>query len=130
MIVNGVINWTLIFVPMILIPLIFMILGFSWFLSSFGVFLRDMGPLVNLFLMIWFFLTPVFYSIQSVPEKLRWIIYFNPMAYIVESLRRVVIWGILPEYKLYIVWLLISLMIMVLGYAFFKGTRKIFADAI
>lgn len=130
LLVNGVINWTLVFLPIILIPLVFLILGLSWFLSSFGVFLKDMGPIINLFSMVWFFLTPVFYSIKNVPEKLQWLMYLNPMAYIVESFRRTVIWGELPGYKLYIVWMIISFLIMMLGYAFFKLTRKIFADTV
>ena len=65
----GTFNVTILFFPLILIPLIMMSLGFSWLLSSLGVFIRDIGYTIAIFTQILFFLTPVFYPISSVPEE-------------------------------------------------------------
>ena len=58
---TGSIHWTGIFIPVVIFPLIILILGFSWFLASLGVFARDIGQFTAIITTILTFLSPVFY---------------------------------------------------------------------
>jgi lipopolysaccharide transport system permease protein len=130
LLITGGIRWTLLLVPVVLLPLIFLSLGLGWFLASLGVFIRDISYTVSLVVQVLFFVTPIFYSIESIPEPFQTIIRFNPLASIVENLRRVVIWGILPRWFGLALWLLMTGVVMILGYAWFMKTKKAFADVI
>lgn len=108
----------------------FLSLGIVWFLASLGVFIRDMAPTVALILQALFFFTPIFYSIEAIPEPFRTIILYNPMAPIVENFRRVVLWGTMPSWPGLVMWTIFTGIIMMLGYAWFMKTKKAFADVI
>ena len=129
-IVNGTIPWTTIFLPMVWLPMGMLSLGFGYFLSSLGVFVRDINTAVRVVVMIFFFLTPILYPITMVPQGFHLFIRLNPIAIFVENARRVVIWGMMPEWK----WLAgasaFSLLFLVLGYIWFMKSKKAFGDVI
>ncbi len=129
-ILMGVFNWTLVFLPLVLIPLLFFTLGLSWFLASLGVYLRDIGQIVSVFTQALMFLSPIFYPASAVPEKFKFILFLNPINYIVEDMRRIIIWGQMPEWNWLFIGTLIGLLVAVLGYVWFQKTRKGFADVI
>lgn len=126
----GVFNWTLLFLPLILIPLLLSILGLSWFLASLGVYLRDIGQVVSVLTTALMFMTPIFYPASAVPEKYRVVLLLNPLNYVVEDMRRVIIWGQMPEWNWLFVGILIGFIVAILGYAWFQKTRKGFADVL
>lgn len=123
-------QWTIIFLPLVLLPLILFVMGVSWFLASLGVFLRDMAQTVNLITTILMFLSPVFYSIASLPLEYRPYIYANPMSFIIEQTRNVLIWGNMPDWSLLSIDLVVSAVIFWLGFAWFQKTRKGFSDVL
>ncbi|MGD9825326.1 ABC transporter permease, partial [Desulfobacter sp.] len=45
---NGFLHWTLVFIPLVLLPLVVLTIGFSWILASLGVFLRDVGQSIGI----------------------------------------------------------------------------------
>ena len=61
-----------------------LILGLGMLLCAGNVYLRDIGFLVDISLLMGFYVTPIFYSIMSIPQKWRWIIEWNPMATLLE----------------------------------------------
>jgi len=126
----GTTTWTIIFLPVIFLPLIAMILGFSWFLASLGVFVRDIGYSVGVITQILFFLSPIFYPTSAVPEKFQLLMLFNPLTVIIESLRAVVIWGTMPDWKGILIVTVFSFFILFTGYFWFIRTKKAFADVI
>ena len=126
----GTFNVTILFFPLILIPLIMMSLGFSWLLSSLGVFIRDIGYTIAIFTQILFFLTPVFYPISSVPEEFQPFMKINPLTPIVENARNVIMWGKLPDFNELFMISIISYFIMIAGFSWFMRTKKAFADVI
>lgn len=63
------------------------ILGFSWLTSALRVFIKDVGNFVGVILQIGFWATPIFWSLDLVPEKYQYIIKLNPMAYIINGYR-------------------------------------------
>ena len=127
---NGYLQWTAIFTPLVLLPLIILTLGISWMLASLGVFLRDVGQTIGIITTVMMFLAPVFYPVTAVPENFRPFIMANPLTFIIEQAREVLIWGRLPDWLGLGIYTLIATVIAWLGYAWFQKTRKGFADVL
>jgi lipopolysaccharide transport system permease protein len=105
-------------------------MGVSWFLASIGVYLRDVAQFVGLLTTALMFLSPIFYPVSALPERLRSLITLNPMASVIEEVRGVLIQGRIPDWKSFTVQLIASLTIAWLGFAWFQKTRKGFADVL
>lgn len=128
--VNRTFNWTIVFLPVIYLPLVFFSLGFSWFLSSIGVFLRDVSQITGVFTTILLFLSPVFYPMSAIPEQYRMLIYLNPLTFIIEQARDVLMWGMLPDWPGLAVSFSGGILVAWLGFAWFQKTRRGFADVL
>jgi len=128
--VNHTFNWTALFFPLVLIPLVFFSMGLSWFLASLGVFLRDIGQITVVFTTILLFVSPVFYPISNLPEKYQVILYMNPLTFIIEESRAVLMWKKMPDFMGLGIAMLCSLIVAWLGFAWFQKTRKGFADVL
>jgi lipopolysaccharide transport system permease protein len=127
---NGYLHWTIVFFPLVLFPLILLTLGLTWFLASLGVFIRDVSQTISIVVTVLMFLSPVFYPITAVPVAMRKVILLNPLTFIIEQGRGVIIWGKLPDFTGLAIYSLIAIFIMWLGYAWFQKTRKGFADVL
>lgn len=127
---NGYLNWTSIFVPLILLPFLILTVGFSWILASLGVYLRDVGQTVSIITMVLMFLAPVFYPITALPTQLQFWIMANPLTFVIEQIRAVLIWGHTPEWINLSIYTAVATFIALLGYAWFQKTRKGFADVL
>jgi lipopolysaccharide transport system permease protein len=127
---NGALQWTAVFVPLVLLPLLILILGLAWMLASLGVFLRDVGQFVAILTTVLTFLSPVFYPVTAVPERFRSIIMLNPLTFIIEQARDVLIWGRLPDWFGLGVYTGAAMACAWCGYAWFQKTRKGFADVL
>ena len=127
---NRTLPWTVILLPLVLLPLVLLSLGAAWFLASLGVFLRDLGQGVALLTTVLVFGTPVFYPTEALPPALRPWMALNPLAWVVENLRRVVLWGLLPDWRGLGLWTAATAIILLLGYAWFMKTKRIFADVL
>jgi len=116
--------------PIVLFPLILTTMGVCWAISSLGVFLRDVGQLINLAVTALMFLSPVFYPITSLPYGLRFYAYLNPLSLPIEQFRQVLFWGQLPSLTYLFVYTIFSITIACLGFFWFQKTRKGFADVL
>lgn len=128
--VNGYLHWTVILTPLILFPLIIMTLGFAWLLASLGTFLRDVGQMMGIVITLMLFLAPVFYPITTLPEKYQPFLYINPLTFIIEQARQVLIFGQLPDWGGLVIYTAISFIVAWAGYWWFQKTRKGFADVL
>jgi lipopolysaccharide transport system permease protein len=127
---NGYLQWTAVFIPLVLMPLVILTMGFAWMLASIGVFLRDVGQTIGIITTVLMFLAPVFYPITAVPERFRPFIMANPITFIIEQGREVLIWGHLPNWMGLGAYTLVASVIAWLGFALFQKTRKGFADVL
>jgi lipopolysaccharide transport system permease protein len=130
LVINHVVFWTSIFVPLVLLPLIFFAVGFGWFLSALGVYVRDIGQITNVFTMILLFLSPVFYSVSALPQKYQLLLYINPLTVVIEEARKVLIFGSLPDLSALGAATLIALVLATCGFWWFQKSRKGFADVL
>ncbi len=127
---NGYLNWTAIFIPFILFPFIILTLGVALMLASLGVFLRDLGQITGIITMILLFFSPIFYPVTALPVELQPWIMANPLTFIIEQIRGVVIWGNLPNWIGLGIYTLAAIIVAWAGYAWFQKTRKGFADVL
>ena len=116
--------------PLIFIPLILFSCGIAWFVASLGVFLRDLAHVVGILLQVLYFLTPIFYSLEMVPERFRPFLLLNPLTYIVESTRKVLIFDQWPNWQ-HFGWIVLgALVVFQFGYFWFMKTKRGFADVL
>jgi len=127
---NGYVNWTAVFLPLVLLPLVVLTTGLAWILASLGVFLRDVGQTIVIVTTLLMFLSPVFYPITAVPEDFRAIIMANPLTFIIEQAREVLIWGHQPDWLGLGIYLIAAIVVAWAGFAWFQKTRKGFADVL
>ena len=123
-------SWTMLLLPVTLVPLLLISAGVSYFVASLGVYLRDMQQLVGIATQMLFFMTPIFYPVSVVPEHMRWILRINPLSTVVEQTRRLFLYGQLPEIGPCLLVFGISLVVFQLGLAWFAKTKKGFADVL
>jgi lipopolysaccharide transport system permease protein len=127
---NSYLHWTAIFVPLVFLPLVILTLGLAWMLASLGVFLRDVGQTIGIITTVMMFLSPVFFPVTALPLELRPWLMANPLTFIIEQAREVLIWGRLPDWLGLGIYTLGACVIAWAGYAWFQKTRKGFADVL
>jgi ABC-type polysaccharide/polyol phosphate export permease len=116
-------------------PVIFSIqliftLGLSLPLAAMNLYFHDVRFLVGVALNLWFYLTPILYSVAIIPEEYRWIYEINPMAIFVHAYRRVLLHDQAPAVESMLVGLVITVVMFIIGYYAFKKMEPGFADSI
>ena len=128
--INGYLNWSIIFTPFILLPLLIFTLGFAYMLASLGVYLRDVGQFIGMIMTLLLFCSPVFYPITALPEKYQIWMMANPITFIIEQARAVIIMGQVPNWIGLFSYTLVAVFTAWIGYVWFQKTRKGFADVL
>ncbi|MDU6912462.1 MAG: ABC transporter permease, partial [Streptococcus salivarius] len=105
-------------------------LGLTWLISSLGVYIRDIGQSIGVIVTILIFLSPVFYPLSALPEWMQSIVLLNPLTYIIEQSRVVIVWGQLPDFLGLAIYSVNALWISYVCYFWFQKTRGGFADVI
>lgn len=126
----GVPPHTALLAPLILFPLVLLVLGLCWFLASLGVFLQDMRQIVPVIVMLFLFLSPVFYPMSAVPDWFRFYVELNPLAVTIEQVRGVLFFDRTPSWIDLCESLAIGWTVAWLGLSWFEATRRGFADVL
>ncbi|MFT4520013.1 MAG: lipopolysaccharide transport system permease protein [Halioglobus sp.] len=129
-ILAGHVPWTALLIPIVFLPLILMTMGFTWLFAASGVYFRDLSQLSAFISTILLFLSPVFYPLSAIPEKYQAVYYLNPLTYIIEVTRDLLIAGQLPSLIHLSLYFLASLCVAMLGFSWFQKTRRGFADVL
>lgn len=111
------------------IHLIF-VLGLTYPLAALNLYFHDVRFLVGVVLTLWFYLTPVIYPIDTVPNKYQWVFDLNPNALFINAYRRVILYGENPELSRVLVGAAIAVITFLVGYWLFKKMEAGFADSI
>lgn len=126
----GYIPGTMVWLPVILLPYFLLLMGLSWMLACLGVYLRDLQQISGTASTLLLFLSPVFYSITILPTAAQQYIYLNPITFIVESCRAVLLYGNTPDFTGLAVYTAAAATLFVLGFLLFQKARKGFADVV
>ncbi|CAH0062785.1 MULTISPECIES: ABC transporter permease [Stenotrophomonas] len=128
LICNGGLHWHALLFPVVLAPLLVMAVGITWILAALGVFIRDLKQTTTFVTTAMLFLSPVFYPQSAWPEKYQKLFLLNPLTFIMEQSRQVLVWGKLPDFVGLAAYLSIALLVAFAGFAVFQKMRKGFAD--
>jgi lipopolysaccharide transport system permease protein len=128
--IKGYLPWTIVFLPLVLLPLALLTLGFTYFLSSLGVFIRDINQVVALAITMIMFLSAVFYPISSLPPRWRPILSMNPLVPLIEDARRTMLYSLPPNWTMWFAVTFVSSLICLAGLAWFMKSKRAFADVI
>jgi lipopolysaccharide transport system permease protein/teichoic acid transport system permease protein len=118
--------------PFYTFMMILLVLGISWLVSALRVFTKDVAQIVSVILQLGFWVTPIFWSIDKVPDKYLYILKLNPMVFIVEGYRNSFINGIWfwETYKYTPYFIGITLFFLVVGAVVFRKLRPHFGDVL
>lgn len=123
-------EWTIIWVPVLFFIHLVFTLGMAFPLAALNLFFHDVRFLVGVVLTLWFYLTPVIYPVDFVPERYRIVFDLNPNALFINAYRRVVLQGVNPGTDRLLLGLGVALLTVVIGYYLFKRMEPRFADRI
>ena len=130
LVLHGQLHWTLLWLPVLLVPQLLATLGAAWFVASLGVFVRDTTQAIGLALMAWMYLTPIIYPETIVPERYRAFLNLNPFTPLVRNYRRIMLEGVMPDWRGLLYFTAFALLLFIFGYWWFAKTRRNFADVI
>lgn len=114
-------------IPIFFIQQIFT-LGLSLFLAAINLIYRDIQYLLSLIISLWFYLTPVIYPTDIVPDKYKLIFKLNPMSVITNAYRQAILAGGVPNLNSLSIALAVSFLTLFLGFKYFKKLEKTFSD--
>jgi ABC-type polysaccharide/polyol phosphate export permease len=108
------------------------ILGLTWFTSSVNMFFPDIQNIINIVIRLLFFLTPIFWNMEGLPESYRRILMINPLYYIVNGYRESFLYGVAfwKHWMLTLYFWGATGFFMVLGITVFRKLRPHFADVV
>lgn len=121
---------TALYLPLILFPYLLLVLGLSWFLAALGVYVRDIQHISGTLATLLLFMSPVFYSIDTLPEAFQSWILLNPIALIVEECRQVLFYNQAPNFKALAIYLSVASSVAIVGFWTFQKSRKGFSDVL
>jgi lipopolysaccharide transport system permease protein len=128
--VTGNAHWTVLFLPLLFLPLMAFLMGLAWFMCAIGAFTRDAGYLMINIVPLFMFMTPVFFSHTSRPPPWDILLYLNALTAYVEVMRDLVLVGTFPN-PLVVLWMLAtSVSTFYFGYWFFDRYRNVIVDVI
>jgi lipopolysaccharide transport system permease protein len=130
LIVNGTAPLTTLLIPIVLFPLILFTLGASWWLAATGVYLRDIGQTIGIFMTALMFVSPIFFPVTALPERWQLIAKLNPLTFPIEQARQVLVWGTTIDWTEWAAYTGVSAFVAWAGFAWFQKTRKGFADVL
>lgn len=124
------VGWTVLWViPILLIQILFTY-GISLIAACANLFYRDIQYLMNLIILLWFYMTPVLYPVEMFPPQYRWVFQINPMAVIVNAYREVILSQGSPNLVSLAIALALSVLLTLIGYTMFKKLEGTFADIV
>jgi lipopolysaccharide transport system permease protein len=130
LLLTGRLPLTFLLLPVVLAPFALVCLGLGWLLTSLGVYFRDIAQILRPVTAAFLFLSPIFYPVSRLPDAMQHLLYLNPLTFIIEQTRSVLIWGQMPNWLGLAVYGMIATVVAAFGLWWFQKTRRGFADVL
>ena len=121
-------NKAYLFLPLLLLTFFSISLGAMFIISTIGLFIRDTPQVVGVILRLAFYFSGVIISAEILPQKALQLLVFNPLFFIIESFRNIVLYAETPNVLTLVIWLTIGLLLLTLGIALYNAKSSVFAD--
>ena len=126
---HGELSWTIVFIPLIMVVQLVLFLSLAYFVSAANVFFRDVQHILPVLLQLGYFMTPIFYDLGRLPDSMRPLLALNPMTQVITGYRAVLS-GKLPDFVALAAVLVVALVLLVLGYRYFRNAAEHFLEEI
>jgi len=127
---SGTLSVTVTALPLILLPLVILTVGVSWFLAGLSVYLRDLSQLITPLSTALLFLSTAIIPSDVVPERFRLLFEWNPISFIIDQSRNAVLWATWPDWEGLAIYFVIACVIAYAGSISFQVARRGFADVL
>ena len=121
-------SWHIVLVPLFVVIQAMFTLGLGLFLSTLSVYFRDTIHWVNAMLLLWMFVTPIFYPAAVYPKPFILLLQLNPLAHLVGVYQELILNQRLPDVRQMLLTVVFAGFAFVIGYSVFSHHRRKFAD--
>jgi len=129
-VVYGGVPLTVLWLPVVVLPLVILAVGLGWLLAALGVFVRDISQIMGVLTTLLLFFSTIFYPADALPDMVQSFVYYNPLSFIVDQVRQVVILGDGPDVFGMLFYMAVSVVVYLVGGWWFLRTRHAFADVV
>ncbi|PPR48315.1 MAG: hypothetical protein CFH18_00067 [Alphaproteobacteria bacterium MarineAlpha5_Bin8] len=123
-------NYMLLFIPLLLLQVALLGLGFGMLISALTSKYRDLTFVMSFGVQLWMYATPIVYPLSIVPDKYKLIFALNPMTSVVECFRYIFYQESVIDFKIVLTSIIITLLVGFFGLVFFNRTEKSFLDTV
>lgn len=123
-------SWHAVLLPVFILPLLLYGQALAWLLGSLGIYVRDLGHLAPSVSSLLMFLSPIFYPASLVPDSMKWLVNYNPLAWTSEAARNLLMQGAMPSWQLWSGHLLVAAVCLFVARWVFKRIEPGFADVL
>ncbi len=116
--------------PIVMIVQVFFTLALSMLCSAATVYVRDIPHILNSLFMIWFWLTPIAYTVDFIPEKFKILVYMNPLYYNLEFYRSILFSGTAPKAEIFFPFTVGVIALFLFSAKLFYKAKPYFADVL
>ena len=121
-------HWTTLLLPGIIVLQVIFVLALTYLMAVLGTYLPDVAEIMRPIIRGMFFVTPIIWTPERLPEKLRWVVDYNPLAYLVNSYRDLILLGELPGLQSTLYFTLFSVALFIAALWLFVRLKPWFAD--
>ena len=121
-------HWTVLLLPLIVVPQLLFTLGLNYLMAAAGTYMPDIRETLRAVVRGTFFITPILWPPEMIPESYRFLVDYNPLAFLVGAYRDLILEGVLPGYMATIYFSLFSAALFIVGFVVFNRVKHNFAD--
>ena len=122
---------TLLLMPLLCLPQLLLTSGLGYFTAALTVFLRDIPQTLHVVLNLWFYLTPIVYPVNTIPEAFQnWIFWLNPLAALAEVYRDAILVGQIQHWGEWAIAGVVASIVFLGGLWSYRKLRPGFADVL
>jgi len=125
---HGALTLGLIFLPLVIVLQLLLVIGPMLIIATLGAFNEDLKHMLPLFLMALFYATPIFYTVELVPNNMQWFFYLNPVAQLMICFHEILYHGTAPPLTNILLLAAQATVLCAIGYQLFDRYRGRFAD--
>ncbi|MGQ0553281.1 MAG: ABC transporter permease [Planctomycetota bacterium] len=123
-------SWQILWLPFVVLPLLLLVVGLTWFVAAESVFSPDLAQAVPFALRLLLWGTPILYPAALLPAALQPLVTLNPLHVIVENLRRITLWDQPPQFSALLIITGLALAVASASYAYFLHRQRSFGDVV
>jgi ABC-type polysaccharide/polyol phosphate export permease len=128
LVLKGVPTIFILLLPLAVALQILFTLALAFFFSSGSVYFRDIPQLLGAIFLIWFWATPIAYTVNLIPANYHWIVTLNPAYYMLEIYRDALFYGKIPDMSILVPFVVFCVVLFCASIWFFRKTKTGFGE--